>query len=75
MDKEEIVNNEEKIENNVTQEAEKENSEYEELNDRYKRLFAEFENYKKRSQKEKEGIYGMITGDVVSSMLPVMDNL
>lgn len=49
--------------------------EYDELDDRYKRMFAEFENYKKRSQKEKEGIYGMITGDVVASMLPVMDNL
>ena len=50
-------------------------NEYEELNDRYKRLFAEFENYKKRSQKEKDGIYGMITGDVVATMLPIMDNL
>ena len=49
--------------------------EFNELDDRYKRMFAEFENYKKRSQKEKEGIYGMITGDVVASMLPVMDNL
>ena len=54
---------------------EKENSEYEELNDRFKRLLAEFENYKKRSQKEKENIYGMITGDVVATMLPIMDNL
>lgn len=77
MDKEEVVNNgnEEKVENITTTEVEKDNSEYEELNDRYKRLLAEFENYKKRSQKEKEGIYGMITGDVVSSMLPIMDNL
>jgi len=49
--------------------------EYEELNDRYKRLLAEFENYKKRSQKEKDSIYGMITGDVVATMLPIMDNL
>ena len=38
-------------------------------------MFAEFENYKKRSQKEKDGIYGMITGDVVATMLPIMDNL
>ncbi len=53
----------------------KDNSEYEELNDRYKRLLAEFENYKKRSQKEKDGIYGLITGDVVATMLPIMDNL
>ena len=50
-------------------------SEYEELNDRYKRMLAEFENYKKRSQKERENIYGMITGDVVATMLPIMDNL
>lgn len=77
MDKEEVENNEveEKVENTTNVETEKDNSEYEELNDRYKRLLAEFENYKKRSQKEKEGIYGMITGDVVSSMLPIMDNL
>ena len=50
-------------------------AEYEELNDRYKRMLAEFENYKKRSQKEREGIYGLITGDVVATMLPIMDNL
>ncbi len=49
--------------------------EYDELDDRYKRMLAEFENYKKRSQKEKEGIYGMITADVVAVMLPIMDNL
>ncbi len=73
-EKEEVVNNDENIET-VNQEIQKDNNEYEVLNDRYKRLFAEFENYKKRSQKEKESIYGMITGDVVSSMLPVMDNL
>ena len=29
------------------------NEEYDELNDRYKRVLAEFENFKKRSQKEK----------------------
>ena len=50
-------------------------TEYEELNDRYKRLFAEFENYKKRIQKESINKYAEITSDVVSSILPVMDNL
>ena len=50
-------------------------AEYNELDDRFKRMLAEFENYKKRSQKEKDGIYGMITGDVVATMLPIMDNL
>lgn len=53
----------------------KEQSELDELNDRYKRLLAEFENFKKRSQKERDGLYGLITGDVVSTILPIMDNL
>ena len=52
-----------------------EKRELDEVTDRYKRLLAEFENYKKRSQKERDNLYGMITGDVVSSILPVMDNL
>lgn len=69
----EEVENVEVVENQ--DELSKLKEEYDELDDRYKRMFAEFENYKKRSQKEKEGIYGMITGDVVASMLPVMDNL
>ncbi len=50
-------------------------TEYEELEDRYKRLFAEFENFKKRSAKEREGLYNMITGEVLLVMLPIMDNL
>ncbi len=70
------VKNSEEI--NETKNIAKENKlkeEYDELEDRYKRLFAEFENYKKRSQKERDSIYGMITGDVVATMLPIMDNL
>ena len=43
--------------------------ELEELNDRYKRLFAEFENYKKRTQKESLNKYAEITGDVVSKKM------
>lgn len=72
---EELKNEEVAEETTQVTEEVKDNSEYEELNDRYKRLLAEFENYKKRSQKEKDGIYGMITGDVVATMLPIMDNL
>jgi len=70
MENEEMEN--EEIVNETTA---KENNEVEELNDRYKRLLAEFENYKKRSGKEREGLYGIIMGDVVSTMLPIMDNL
>lgn len=48
---------------------------YEELEDRYKRILAEFENFKKRSGKEREGLYNAILSDVVEVILPVVDNL
>ena len=46
-----------------------------ELDDRYKRVFAEFENYKKRTQKEKENLYNSVLGDIITGVLPIMDNL
>ena len=49
--------------------------ELDELNDRYKRVFAEFENYKKRTQKEKENLYNSILGDIITTILPAIDNL
>ena len=48
---------------------------YNELDDRYKRILAEFENFKKRSSKEREGLYNSILSDVVEVILPVLDNL
>lgn len=50
-------------------------SEYDDLNDRYKRILAEFENFKKRSGKERENLYNSILSDVVEVMLPILDNL
>ena len=50
-------------------------SEYDELDDRYKRILAEFENFKKRSAKERESLYNSILSDVVAVMLPILDNL
>ena len=49
--------------------------ELDELNDRYKRVLAEFENYKKRSGKERETLYNSILSDIVEVFLPVVDNL
>ena len=49
--------------------------ELDELNDRYKRVLAEFENYKKRSSKEREVLYNSIMSDIVEVFLPVVDNL
>ena len=50
-------------------------ADYDELDDRFKRVYAEFENYKKRSSKERQTLYNSILGDVVEAMLPVIDNL
>ncbi len=44
-------------------------------NDRYLRLLAEYDNYRKRSQKEKDNLYGDIRSDVIGRFLPVYDNL
>ncbi len=45
------------------------------MDDRFKRVAAEFENYKKRSNKEKETLYNSLKSDVISTILPVVDNL
>ena len=49
--------------------------ELDDITDRYKRILAEFENFKKRSGKERESLYNMILSDIVSSILPILDNL
>ncbi len=49
--------------------------ELEEKDDRIKRLIAEFENFKKRSSKERENLYNSIIGDIITSFLPIIDNL
>ena len=36
---------------------------------------AEFDNFKKRSAKEREGLYNSLLADIISSFLPVVDNL
>lgn len=73
-EKNENIKQEEKLEKKQETKSAKE-KELEELTDRYKRVLAEFENYKKRSQKERENLYNSILADVVETMLPVLDNL
>ncbi len=43
--------------------------------DKYARLCAEYDNFRRRSQKEKEGTYADATADTVKALLPVYDNL
>lgn len=46
-----------------------------ELKDYLARNVAEYENYRKRTAKEKEQLYGSITADVITEFLPVLDSL
>ena len=48
---------------------------YNALNDSHLRLAAEFDNFRKRTVKEKEASYGHGKADAVEKMLPVYDNL
>ena len=46
-----------------------------EANDKYTRLFAEYDNYRKRSAKEREGVYTDAYADAIQAILPVLDNM
>lgn len=46
-----------------------------ELNDKYLRLAAEYDNFRRRSAKEREGIYADAYAEAMSAIMPVIDNL
>ena len=52
----------------------KKDEQIEELNDRLKRQMAEFENFRKRSEKEKSQMFDMGAKTIVEKILPVVDN-
>ena len=52
----------------------KKDEQIEELNDRLKRQMAEFENFRKRSEKEKSQMFDMGAKTTVEKILPVIDN-
>ena len=43
--------------------------------DKYLRLAAEYDNYRRRSQKEREAIYSDVKAQTITELLPVYDNL
>ncbi len=45
-----------------------------ELNDKFLRLYSEFDNYRKRTQKEKADLYKTAGEDVIKALLPVLDD-
>jgi len=59
----------------VADEKERLTAELQEINDRYLRLYAEFENYKKRVNKDKEEIFKYGNESLLYDLLPVIDNL
>lgn len=62
-----------------TEAVEQKNESFEELlqaeKDKYLRLLAEYDNYRKRSVKERENIYSEVRADTALKFLPVYDNL
>jgi molecular chaperone GrpE len=70
---EQEVVNEAKQENEASKEPTAEEK-YAELNDRFLRLYAEFDNFRKRSNKEKVDLISNANAGVLTDLLPVMDD-
>lgn len=70
---------EETVETDVAEEAcedvAKEEPIADEWHDRFVRLAADFDNFKKRSAAEKNAVYANATADAVAELLPIIDNL
>ena len=47
---------------------------YAELNDKYLRLYSEYDNYRKRTNKERIELIGSASTDVLKDLLPIMDD-
>ena len=74
-EKEETAQSEKKDKKFWKKEKKDKNAELvEELTDRVKRQMAEFENFRKRSEKEKAGMFEMGAKSVIEQILPVIDN-
>lgn len=76
----EEVTDEEQITEETEETPEKSNEEIleeklKEQTDKYMRLYAEYDNFQKRSQREKDMRYGDAVIDAVASILPIGDNL
>ena len=78
MDKEKVTVAEEQTEvselDALKAELEALKAEKAELYDNYLRTLAEYDNFRKRSQREKDAIYGDATAESVKKLLPVLDS-
>ncbi len=67
--------NEVKAEDAVQENAGEWKKKYDELYDKYLRTLAEYDNFKKRTAKEKDELYSYAVADTLEKLLPVLDNL
>ncbi len=65
----------EAFEERPVNEKERLTAEIKAMNEKYLRLYAEFENYKKRVQKDKEELVKYANEKIIQELLPVIDNL
>ncbi|MCR5669206.1 MAG: nucleotide exchange factor GrpE [Lachnospiraceae bacterium] len=70
----ETVETEDAAAEETEEEATSDNAVIEELNDRIKRQMAEFDNFRKRSEKEKSQMFDAGSKNVIEKILPVVDN-
>ena len=59
----------------LTEEVEALKKQRDELQDKYLRVAAEYDNFRKRSAKEKEAVWADAYGDCIANLLPILDNL
>ena len=72
---EEILETEETVETEVASEIDPWEEKYNAEHDSFLRLAADYDNFRKRTVKEKEASYGNGKADAVAKILPVYDNL
>ena len=73
--KEEKSKKEKKLSHREQKELETIKAQLEEKNDQYLRLYAEYENFRKRSEKEKTDCYTAAYADALTAFLPLLDSL
>ncbi len=59
----------------LTEERDRLLAEAKEREDKYLRMAAEYENFRRRSREEKDATYGTALADTVAELLPIIDNL
>lgn len=78
INEEELLNKEQEAQTEDNQDAASEEPTAEDLiqleKDKYLRLFAEFENYKKRTTKERIELFKTASQELMTSLLPIMDD-